>query len=589
MPESPVYNTPSAFHLRGNVRIQALEAAFLLVIQRHENFRTTFALEEGELVQRVSSSSAFRLEHESFLSLPAGDRKKAVHDCLEAAAALPFELSAAPPFRALLVSIDHDEHVLLFVSHHIISDGWSRSNLYRELSIAYTALAANTSVDLPELPVQFADYSAWQRRWAKSAAFEEQAAYWKAQLAGELEPLNLPRDGDRSAADLACGDECSLEIGPELVAALKARARERGATLFMILLAAFKILLHRYTAQTDIIVGVPIANRRHPKVEGLIGPFVNTLALRTAVSSAKTFEELLEDVKETALQAYEHQDMPFEVLVRILQVERDSDRTPVFQTSFVLQDFPEVDLQLDGLKSTPFPVSTHTSKFDLSLEVRPTPSSWRATMQFNTGLFSPGRARQMLDHWHAVLRDVALHPDRRVSEISLLSPNEKQQMLVEWNRTERKFPKNTCLHQLFEKQVEQTPKAVALVFGNQELTYQELDARANQLGPGASRSEHVTLDREAGDLRRRSLVDGIAAAVLLHRRSGIAQSVRSDRSVGRSSFLGLPARQLVRYRAFGPTDREHAALYTGSAFSTGAGGSGRRIASRWRGAGARIP
>ena len=194
--------------------------------------------------------------------------------------------------------------------------------------------------------MQFADYSAWQRRWAKSAAFEEQAAYWKAQLAGELEPLNLPRDGDRSAADLACGDECSLEIGRELVSALKARAQERGATLFMVLLAAYKILLHRYTAQTDIIVGVPIANRRHPEVEGLIGPFVNTLALRTAVSSAKTFEELLEDVKETALQVYEqvyeHQDMPFELLIRILQVERDSDRTPVFQTTFVLQDFPEV-------------------------------------------------------------------------------------------------------------------------------------------------------------------------------------------------------------------------------------------------------
>ena len=481
MPDSPVYNSPMAFHLRGSVNVPVLESAFQRVIERHGNLRTTFAMEEGELVQRVASSSTFRLEHVSSAQTPTEDRNKAAGLCIETSACLPFDIAAAPPFRAVLVSIEPDEHLLLVVLHHIISDGWSRSNLCRELSAVYAALATGAPVNLPELSVQYADYSAWQRRRQEDGAFEQQAAYWKSKLAGEPEPLHLPSDRSRPAEESFRGGECSLEIDRELVSALKARAQEGNATLFMILLAAFKVLLHRYTGQTDVLVGVPIANRQRPEVEGLIGLFINTLVLRTAVPGDATFEELLGRVKETALEAYEHQDMPFDLLIRLLQVRRDSNRKALFQTMFALQDFPEVDLQLSGLEITRFPVNTHTSKVDLTLEVRPVPSGLRAVLEFNSELFSPDFARQILQHWHAVLVDVAANPARRLAEISMLSPAERHRVLVEWNRTGRDYPRDKCVHELFQEQAERKPDAVAVECEGQSLSYGELNVRAGQL------------------------------------------------------------------------------------------------------------
>ncbi len=481
MRDCPAYCTPMAYHLRGSVPVLRLEEAFHQVIQRHESFRTTFAMEKRGLVQRIASSSTFRIEHAPVLRAPAEDRMSAAKHCIEKAACLPFDLAAAPPFRVVLASIRHDEHLLLVVMHHIITDGWSFSNLCRELSTIYAALTAGVPVTLPELPVQFAGYSAWQRRRLESGAFEEQAAYWKRKLSGDPEPLNIPADRLRPATESFRGGDCSLEIDRELVTALKARAQERNATLFMVLLAAFKVLLHRYTCQTDVLVGVPIANRQRPEAEGLIGLFANTLVMRTEVSGDAAFEEILDRVRQTALEAYEHQDMPFEVLVRLLQVRRDAGMTPLFQATFALQDFPEADLQLAGLEVAPFPVSTQTSKFDLSLAVRPTSRGLRAAMEFSLDLFEPERARQMLDHWRAVLLDVAANPARRVSEISLLSPAEKHRLLVEWNDTARDYPRDKCVHEVFEEQVERAPDAAAVVFEGQSLSYRELNSRANRL------------------------------------------------------------------------------------------------------------
>lgn len=331
MPDSAVYCRPTAFCLRGPLQVTMLEAAFDRVIQRHETLRTTFAIEEGELVQRIDSSSTFRLEHVPAAQAMAEDRKTAAEHCIEKAACLPLDLAAAPPFRVVLASIEHGEHLLLIVMHHIISDGWSDSNLCRELSAIYAALTAGTPVHLPELSVQFTNYSVWQRRRLECGALDGQATYWRRKLAGEPEPLEIPADRTRSATKSFRGGECSLEIDRALVTALKTRAKERNATLFMVLLAAFKVLLHRYTGQTDVLVGVPIANRQRPEMEGLIGLFANTLVMRTAVSGDATFEELLNRVKKTALEAYENQDMPFELLVRLLQVRRDASRTRYFK------------------------------------------------------------------------------------------------------------------------------------------------------------------------------------------------------------------------------------------------------------------
>ena len=451
------------------------------MIERHDNLRTTFAMEQDQLVQRVASYSAFRLDQWPATQAFAVDRKAAAEHCIEHAAAAPFDLAAAPPFRVVLAATGRDAHLLLIAMHHIITDGWSVSNLCRELSAIYAALSAGAAAALPELPVQVADYSAWQQGLLASGALEQQASYWNNKLAGEPEPLDLPADRSRPAAESFRGGECSLPIDQALVTTLKVRAQQSECTLFMLLLAAFKVLLHQYTGQTDVLVGVPVANRQRPELQGLIGLFANTLVMRTAVSGEATFEQLLQSVKETALGAYEHQDMPFELLVHQLRVRRDASRTPLFQVTFALQDYPQTSLRLAGIEVTAHAVSTHTSKFDLSLAVSPTERGLTATLEFSSDLFARERAREMLDHWHALLLGIAANPAQRVSEIAPLAAASKYRVPSAWNRIERDYPPDKCIHELFEQQVVRTPDAVAVVFEAESLSYRELNTRANRL------------------------------------------------------------------------------------------------------------
>lgn len=480
-PDSPVYNSPAAFHLHGPLQIALLESVFHRVVERHASLRTTFAMEEGELMQRIASLGRFELEQVQIpQSLPA-DRRAVAEQWIEDAARTIFDLGATPPFRALLFSLEPDEHLLLVVMHHIITDGWSLSNLWRELSILYSSLATGASAGLPALDVQFTDYSAWQRRRLNSSAFEQQATYWKSKLAGEPEPLDLPLDGRRSATESFRGANCSLQIDERLVTALKAWTMTRRATFFMVLLAAFKVLLYRYTGQADLLVGVPIANRQRPEVEGLIGLFTNTLVMRTAVTGEMSFEQLLQQVRETALEAYEHQDMPLEQLLQLLELRRDISRSPLFQATFALQDFPEAILVLHGIEVEAAPVSTRTSKFDLSLAVRQTSSGLTAILEFNTDIISPGRAEQMLDHWNAVLEEVAADPAQKIKDISLLSADERHCLLVRWNQTARPYPSDQCIHELFVEQATCMPDAIAVSYGRQSFTYRELDDRSTQL------------------------------------------------------------------------------------------------------------
>ena len=481
-PESPVYCSPSAFHLVGPLNIAWLEAAFSAVIQRHDMLRTTFAMENGELFQCVAASSAFQLQQINLEAIPADTRKASAERFLAEETCRPFDLAAGPPFRAVLIRLQPTEHVLLLVLHHIIADGWSRSNFYRDLSAAYEALAANRPAPVHELPVQFADYTAWQKDWLESGALKTQTAYWKTKLAGEPEPLELPSDRARPATESFRGGRCSRRLDPQLTTALKTRAQEEGATFFMILLAAFKTLLHRYTGHDDLIVGVPIANRQRVEVEGLIGFFANTLVMRTTFPTDLTFRELLRRAKQTAVEAYANQDMPFERLVEMLHVRRDASRTPLFQVSFAIQDYPAVNFRLPGIQTSPWFVTTRTSKFDFSLTMERSAEGWTAAAEYSTDLFDADRVERMLDHWRVVLESIVLNPAQRVSEIPLLTAAERQQILVEWNRTERDYPRDKCIHRLFEEQVERTPEAVAVVFEDQRLTYRQLNVRANQLG-----------------------------------------------------------------------------------------------------------
>lgn len=478
--ESSVYCGPSAFHLVGPLNVAWLEAAFDDVIQRHDMLRTTFVMENGELFQRVAMSSGFHLQQINLEEIPDDTRKTAAERSLDEEACRPFELAAGPPFRAVLVRLQSTEHVLLLVLHHIISDGWSRSNLYRELSAAYAALAAGRPVPMRELPVQFADYSAWQKDWLEGGALETQTAYWKMKLAGELSPLDLPSDRARPATESFRGDLCSWRLEPGLVAALKTRAQEEGATLFMILLAAFKTLLHRYTGHDDLIVGVPIANRQRVEVEGLIGFFANTLVMRTTFPDNLTFRELLRRVKATAVEAYAHQDMPFERLVEVLQVRRDASRTPLFQATFALLDFPAVVFQLPGIQTVPWSVTTHTSKFDLSLTLERSAEGWTAMAEYSTDLFEAPTIRRLCGHFGTLLEAIATDPDRPISMLPVLTDAEQQEALFRWNR-EIVIPRGASLHERFEGQAARTPGAGAVTFGVETLSYAELNRRANRL------------------------------------------------------------------------------------------------------------
>jgi amino acid adenylation domain-containing protein len=480
-PESPVYCVPSAFHLVGPLNIAWLEAAFRAVIQRHDMLRTTFAMENGELFQRVAAASAFCLRQINLEEIPDDTRKASAERSLDEETCRPFDLAAGPPFRAVLLRLQPTEHVLLLVLHHIISDGWSRSNFYRELSAAYAALAADQPVPMRELPVQFADYSAWQKDWLAGGALAAQTTYWKTKLAGEPEPLDLPSDRARAATESFRGGRCSRHLNPELTAALKTRAQEEGATLFMILLAAFKTLLHRYTGHDDLIVGVPIANRQRVEVEELIGFFANTLVMRTTFPEDLTFRELLRRVQATAVEAYAHQDMPFERLVELLQVRRDASRTPLFQATFALMDYPAVELILPGIQSAPWFVTTHTSKFDFSLTLERSADGWLAVAEYSTDLFDADRVERMLEHWRVILESIMTDPDQGVSEIPLLTPAERHRLLVERNAPQTDYPEAKCVHELFEAQAARTPEAVAVVFEERRLTYAELNRRANQL------------------------------------------------------------------------------------------------------------
>ncbi|HWP43817.1 MAG TPA: amino acid adenylation domain-containing protein, partial [Blastocatellia bacterium] len=393
-----------------------------------------------------------------------------------------FDLREGPLIRGKLLRLGEEDHVLLLTMHHIISDGWSVGVFVRELGLLYPAFLRGEPSPLEDLPIQYADYAVWQRSWLQGAELRRQIDYWKGRLSGPLPPLELPWDRPRPAVKTYSGRVQSRWLSESLSRSLKELSRREGATLFMTLLAAFNVLLFRYSGQEDILVGTPIANRNRAEIEGLIGFFINTLVMRSDLSGNPTFRELVGRVKNTALEAYDHQDVPFETLVQELQPDRDPSRTPIFQVVFILQNAPDNGLQLPGLNISLITSDSGTAKFDLTLGMIEAGERLFASMEYNTDLFDDETISRMLSHFQAIIEAVAADPETRIAELPLLSDDEMNRMLVEWNETGLRIDPNRLLHELVEEQAEQTPERVAVISRGEQISYVELNERANQLG-----------------------------------------------------------------------------------------------------------
>ncbi|HST57317.1 MAG TPA: condensation domain-containing protein, partial [Longimicrobium sp.] len=481
-PGSIAYNMAWPLRLRGTPDVGALERALGEIVRRHEALRTVFREVDGSPVQVIAPFGGFALPVEDLSGLSGEDREAAVRQRAGEEARRPFDLSTGPLFRAVLLRLDAEDHVLLAGMHHIVSDGWSLGVLSREFSALYAAYREGRESPLPALPVQYADFAVWQRGQLAGEALDRQLAYWRGRLSGAPELLELPTDRPRPAVQTFRGATVPVELSPELLERLEALGRSEGATLYMTLLAAFQVLLGTYAGSEDVVVGSPIAGRTRAEVEGLIGFFVNALVLRTDLSGDPSFRAILRQVREATLGAYEHQDVPFEKLVAELQPERSMSHTPLFQVMFALQNASGGGGgALSGLKVGGVGAEDEVAKLDLSLALMATPQGLRGELNYSTDLFERGTAERMLGHLARVLEQVAADADVRLSRLELLGEAERARVLEAWNRTDAEYPADRCIHELFEAQAARTPGAAALVFEDETLSYAALNARANRL------------------------------------------------------------------------------------------------------------
>jgi amino acid adenylation domain-containing protein len=477
----------AAYHINRTLRLQgllhsaALEQAFATILERHEALRTHFVVTDGVPQQVISPPAKFELPFIDLSTQAYDQARKMLKSFLKEGARRPFDLTTDLMLRATLIRMSEDEHVLQIVMHHIASDGWSMGVLTQELSTLYQAFSSEQPNPLPKLPVQYADFAAWQRQWLSGEVLESQLSYWKQHLSGAPPLLELPTDHPRPPQPSYRGAWLPFTLSKSLTDALKHLSHQTGTSLFMTLLSAFNTLLYRYTHQDDIVVGSPIANRNRPELEGLIGFFANTLALRTDLSGNPSFRDLLMRVRQVALDAYVHQDLPFEKLVEKLQPERNLSYSPLFQVMFVLLNTPQSVHQLPGLSIKEERVEHEASQFDLTLFMGESDGGLTGICEYSTDLFEATTIERMVGHFETLLEGIVANPNESIAALPILTEAERQQLLVEWNQTQTDYPHDKCIHQLFEEQVKCTPDAIAVVFKDQHLTYQELNNRANQL------------------------------------------------------------------------------------------------------------
>jgi amino acid adenylation domain-containing protein len=477
-PHSTVYTVPCALRLRGTLQIPALEQALNAVIQRHESLRTTFTTDAQQQPIQVIAPARFQSLTIADLSTdPERDRR--VEELIRQTVDRPFDLTQ-PLVRSQLVRLEETDHILLLTTHHIVSDRWSIGVFLRELSLLYRAFTQGQPSPLDDLPIQYGDWAIWQQQQLQGAVLVQQA-YWQQQLGGELPVLPLPTDRPRPAVPNYQGSHHAVALSLDLSTQLKALAAEAGVTLFMLLLASFQTLLHRYTEQDDLVIGTDIANRDRRETEGLIGLLVNTLVLRTSLAGDPSFRELLNRVRQVTLDAYAHQQLPFEQVVELLNPDRDlSQMSPLFQVKFDFQLATVQPLELAGLQLERLPIEDGTVKYELRLNLQDTLDGIRGQFEFSRDLFDVATIARMSEHWQTLLAAIVHDPQQPLSTLPLLSKAEQQQ-LDQWNQTQRPYPTDRCIHQLIEAQVGRTPDAIALIDGTRSWTYRELNDRANQL------------------------------------------------------------------------------------------------------------
>ncbi|HEY0375499.1 MAG TPA: amino acid adenylation domain-containing protein, partial [Pyrinomonadaceae bacterium] len=478
---SPFYNSPAAVRLTGRLDVGALGRTFTEVVRRHEVLRTHFAVAGGEPVQVIEEAAEVSVPVTDLSHLGESEREVEVARLAQQSARHRFELSRGPMLHVGVLRLGECEHVVLLTMHHIVSDAWSIGVLIREVAAIYQAYVNGEPSPLEGLPVQYADYAHWQREWLSGDVLENQLSYWREQLGGELPVMELPTDHVRPSFLRYRGGQHSFSVSQEVTAQLKQVSQRQGATLFMTLLSAFQVLLMRYSGQEEIVVGTDIANRTRTETEALIGFFINQLVMRTDLSGDPTFEELIERVREVCLGAYAHQDIPFEKLVEELQPERTLSHTPLFQVKFLLQNTPAESLEVPGLRSEPVRSESGAARFDLTVAMMEHEGRLMASVQYNSDLFELETINRMCQHFKTLLAGVASDTQQRLSQLPMLTADERHQLLVEWNETGREYPREKCVHELFEEQAERTPEAVAVLSEREEVSYRELNERANRL------------------------------------------------------------------------------------------------------------
>ncbi|HEY0735446.1 MAG TPA: amino acid adenylation domain-containing protein [Herpetosiphonaceae bacterium] len=506
-PGNPAYNIAFALRLTGRLNIAALQEALNTIVARHESLRTTFAqgapAVDEQPVQVIAPAAAVPLPLTDLSQLPEAEREAEVRRRALASSHTIFDLARGPLFVAALLRLQADEHIVLFAMHHIISDGWSSGVFQREMIALYTAFSQGRPSPLAPLPIQYADFAIWQRGWLQGTVLDQQIDYWQRQLA-DLPVLELPTDRPRPPAQSYRGAYESFGMPLATLTALDEVSKRSGVTLFMTLLAAFQVLLSRYSGQLDLAVGSPIANRDLVEVEPLIGFFINTLILRADLSGNPRFCDLLIQTRDRTLDAYAHQNVPFEQLVEVLRPERDPSRPPLFQVMFALQNLPQGEHELPDLTITPLRPDGGASKFDMMVGMSATPMGLRGNIEYSTDLFDRETILRMARHFAVLLDGIGAAPERRIAELPLLTPEERQDLLVDWNARAVSFPAEACMHDLITAQAAHTLDTVAVVSGGESLTYRELNERANQLahylqrrGVGPEVPVGICLDRSS--------------------------------------------------------------------------------------------
>ncbi|NVJ22885.1 amino acid adenylation domain-containing protein, partial [Myxococcus sp. AM011] len=516
-PGTASYNLPAALRLEGELDVEALRQSLRALVQRHEVLRTHFVVRDAQPVQVIEPEARVDLPVQELGLLEPSHRDEEARRLMREEALRPFDLARGPLVRATLLRLDAHHHLLLVTVHHIISDGWSTEVMVRELGAFYRQFSGGESARLAPLPIQYADFSVWQRQRLSGDTLRQELDWWKQQLSGAPAALELPTDRPRPAAQTEHGAVLPISLSASVSNAVRELAQREGATPFMILLAVWQLVLSRYSGQDDVLVGSPIANRNRAETEGLVGFFVNTLVLRTRIDVRQSFRELLAQVRLSTLAAYEHQDVPFEKLVEELQPQRDLSRSPLFQVTLTLQNTPNSTLALPGITLTHLPPELETSKYDISLLLEEGGSGFSGVFNYNTDLFDAATLERLSRHFSVLLTEAVTAPDARLGRMSLLTPDEKQLVLTRWNGATANYPRNASIQDLFAVQAALAPDAAAVVSGEESLSYAQLDSRSNQL---------------AHYLRSLGVLPGSRVAVRLDRSADLIVSLLAILKVG---------------------------------------------------------